>query len=281
LSSAVAVGLVVLIALVFWKLLRGDAIARFWALGMVLSLVPLCAAFPMDRLLIFAGIGAFALLAMLVETTGLLGGANIGEQRWRRRVAATLVVLHLPIAALLLVGRTALLPVFGEAFSGGAAAAPAGPEIADQTFVFVNGTDFLVGYTYLIRAAQNEPTPRGVAQLGSMASPMSVTREGASTLVIEPEHGFLEQPLDGLLKASGRRFVVGERIARPEFYAEVRAVTEDQRPARVAFVFTDELASPRLRFLFWSATGELGTFVLPETGEEVRLERGPLMPAGG
>jgi hypothetical protein len=278
LSSAVALGLTLLIVLVFMKLLRGDAVARFWALGMVLSLVPLCAAFPMDRLLIFSGIGAFALLAMLVHKTGLLAGGSVGGEWWRRRAAAGLVVLHLPLAALLLAGRTAVLPVFGQAFSGGAEAAPRGPEIADQTFVFVNGNDFLVGYTYLIPAARDEATPRGVAQLASIASAMSVTREDASTLVIEPDGGFLKQPFDGLLKASGRRFAVGERIGRSEFYAEVRAVTDDHRPARVAFVFTDELASSRLRFLHWSATGELGPFVLPEVGEEIRLARAPLVP---
>jgi hypothetical protein len=280
LSSGVAVVLISLIALVFVKLLRGDAMARFWALGMVLSLVPLCAAFPMDRLLIFSGIGAFALLAMLVEKTGLLADGIGDDQRWPRRVAAVLVIMHLPLAAFLLAGRTALLPVFGEVFSGGAAAAPRGPEVADQTFVFVNGNDFLVGYTYLIRGAQDETTPRGVAQLASIASTMSVLREDASTLVIEPDGGFLKQPLDGLLKASGRRFVVGERITRSEFYAEIRAVTEDHRPQRVAFVFGEELTSSRLRFLYWSARGELRPFVLPAVNEEVRLPRGPLVPAG-
>ena len=44
------------------ELLRSSAVARFRSLGMALALVPLCAAFPMDRLLIFAGIGAFGLL---------------------------------------------------------------------------------------------------------------------------------------------------------------------------------------------------------------------------
>ena len=38
--------------------------ARFWALGMVFTLIPLCASQPMNRLLFFPGIGAFALLGL-------------------------------------------------------------------------------------------------------------------------------------------------------------------------------------------------------------------------
>ncbi|HJN73520.1 MAG TPA: hypothetical protein QGF58_06255 [Myxococcota bacterium] len=72
----------------FWPL-RNDRRARFLALGSFGSLVPLCAAFPMDRLLIFAGIGFFGLLAL----------------RWelhRGRVAAVLLLLAGPWSALML-----------------------------------------------------------------------------------------------------------------------------------------------------------------------------------
>jgi len=70
-----------------WALLRANAVARFWAFGMALSLVPLCAAFPMDRLLIFSGIGAFALMAMLCESCGVWLWAAAGPSTWRRRSA--------------------------------------------------------------------------------------------------------------------------------------------------------------------------------------------------
>ncbi|MDB5384653.1 MAG: hypothetical protein JWM11_299 [Planctomycetaceae bacterium] len=58
----IAVGYVCLLGLVFWPLLRRDRIARFFATGMLLAVIPVCATFPMDRLLMFTGLGAFGLM---------------------------------------------------------------------------------------------------------------------------------------------------------------------------------------------------------------------------
>ena len=44
-------------------LLKRDRLARFWAAGMCLATIPVCATLPMDRLLTFVGIGASGLLA--------------------------------------------------------------------------------------------------------------------------------------------------------------------------------------------------------------------------
>ena len=58
-----AIAFVGLLVLVFAPLLKRDRLARFWAAGMVFATIPVCATLPMDRLLTFAGIGAFGLLA--------------------------------------------------------------------------------------------------------------------------------------------------------------------------------------------------------------------------
>ena len=57
----------------FLPQLRARPEARFWALGMLLALIPVSAAFPMDRLLLFSGIGAFGLLAGQAEMLGWTG----------------------------------------------------------------------------------------------------------------------------------------------------------------------------------------------------------------
>ena len=57
-------------------LLRREPVARFWALGMVLSLIPICATFPMDRLLFFVGLGAAGLLAQFLAVAfGVVNGS--------------------------------------------------------------------------------------------------------------------------------------------------------------------------------------------------------------
>lgn len=42
---------------------QGYKTARFWFVGMLLSVLPICATLPMNRNLLFVSIGAFALMA--------------------------------------------------------------------------------------------------------------------------------------------------------------------------------------------------------------------------
>lgn len=73
--------------------LRERPHARFFCLGMVLSLPPVCASFPMDRLLLFCGLGAFGLLAVMVEQAGLLSdGLRLGH--WTTRGVGVLLVIQ-------------------------------------------------------------------------------------------------------------------------------------------------------------------------------------------
>lgn len=263
-----------------WKLLSASDTARFWAVGTALSLVPVCAAFPMDRLLTFAGIGAFALVAMLCESTGVWPWSTASSPTWRGRAAKALLVLHLPVAAVWLAVRVALLPAFGVFFLDTARQAPRGPEVPRQTFVFVNGNDFPVFYLHVIRTVTgNGPVPRRVAQLSTMMAANEVGREDERTLVVAPRGGFLALAVDRLLVGPGQRFFVGETIERPDFVAEVREVTEDGRPRRVAFRFRQPLEAPEYCWLFWK-DDRLVPFPLPPPGTRVTIGPGSFMRRG-
>ncbi len=275
---ALGISLLVCAALLwyFWPLLRLSVEARFWALGMSAALIPLCAAFPMDRLLIFAGIGALALLALQVRALGWLGDeAWLPPSRPRAWLTVVLLVLHLPLAALLLPARSAFVYFFGISFASGAATAPADPAIEEQTLLFVTGNEFPVAYTTIIRSARDEPTPERVAMLSSFGTDNRVTREDADTLLIEPEIGFLASSFDRLERSLDRPFYVGETIRMPDFDAEVRSVTEDGRPQIVAFHFRERLESPRYRWVVWGQKGAT-PFTLPAAGETVTVEAAPI-----
>ncbi|MEW6368916.1 MAG: hypothetical protein AB1714_30165 [Acidobacteriota bacterium] len=264
---AVSLASAVLAAAIFWLLwpLLKRPLARFWATGMALSLVPLCAAFPMDRLLIFSGIGAFGLLALFVDAYLLSSPVSA---RWRRRAAIVLLALHGPIAAILLLLGTLGLPVFGDFFSAAARRSPTGPEIAQQTFVYVNGNDFPVVYSRVVRVANGEPAPRRVAQLASMTDTNQIYRKDINTLVATPGDGFLAHPIDRLLASEDRRFHPGDRIERPDYQVEVVSVTRDGRPASVSFKFRQPLEDPSLRWLYWK-DHRLQQFPLPVVGSSV------------
>jgi len=73
-ATAVSVAAVALL----WRAVRSDAVGRFYLAGMLLAVPPSCATFPSDRLLLFAGIGAFGCTARLIA------------MRWRLDHAARL-----------------------------------------------------------------------------------------------------------------------------------------------------------------------------------------------
>lgn len=258
---------------VFWSLLRRDALARFWALGMALSLVPFCTMFPQVRLLVFAGIGGCGLLAMLFENAGVwprkpaAGGG-------RRGAAWLLLLVHGPVAAALVPHSVAALPLLGALTSAPSRQAPVGPEVARQTFVFLNGSDFLLAYLQLLRTARGvAPVPRRMALLSSLATASRVERFDDRTLVIATPAGWFHYAFDAAFVSPRRKFSAGERIDRPDYVAEIRSTTGDGRPLEVAFRFRRTLESPELRWLYWSE-GRLVPFPLPAVGASVSVPRG-------
>ncbi|MBI2568955.1 MAG: hypothetical protein HYV63_18190 [Candidatus Schekmanbacteria bacterium] len=258
-----------------WPAWRHDRLVRFWLIGMALSLVPLCAAFPMDRLLIFAGIGGFGALATIAisATAPGHGEGRVAVGAWRTTVARVLLALHLPIAAGLLLIRTAGLPVLGTVVSQGARESPADDAVSDQLFVFVNGFDFAVGYTWILRSREGSgPAPDSVTRLASMATDNAVSREDERTLVIAPTDGFISAAIDGLLLNPDRAFHPGEVITRTDFQAEIRAATSDGRPTVVAFRFHLPLEDSRYRFLFWE-NGRITELPLPAVGQQILIRR--------
>jgi len=228
-------------------LLRASAQARFLALGSLGALLGPCATFPMDRVLTFAGVGAFGLLGLL-----LLSHAD----GWRRRTAVALGAWHGPIAAAALVLRVCAGPAFGWVFAEGEASAPRDASVPGQTLVFLSGTEFATVYTPVIRLVRGDaPVPRRVHMLSSQLQDNELLREDEDTLVIAPEGGFLSVPLTGLMRDPGIPFEVGQTVERTDFQAEVRATTEDGRPSVVAFHFQAPLEDPGLRFLVATARG--------------------------
>ena len=73
----IAAAVMTVTALVVYSRLPWDRSTRFWTVGMLFSVVPVCAGFIGDRLLSFVGIGAFALIARFLLT--VFGGDERGD----------------------------------------------------------------------------------------------------------------------------------------------------------------------------------------------------------
>ncbi len=270
----VAVVLITALAAAMWPLLRDEPMARFWALGMVLSLLPFCATVPMDRLAFFGGLGSAGLLGLVAAKQ------PVGLGAWSKRVRVALLVFYLPVSALFGLGRAATLGMNFRPNTVGYEQDPSDARVPQQTFVYVSGTFHRLHYTTLMRQADGlAAVPRRAVILTSMMTPSKITRVDEDTLEIVPQGGFMALGLDRIHRRVERAFVSGQTVELPDLSVEILDVTPDGRPARAAFHFKVPLEDPGLRWLaVVPGPGlfnfETRPFALPAPGQSVSLDGG-------
>jgi len=290
-----------ILAVVLVPLLRRDRLALFWATGMLLSLLPACAPFAHDRLLMFVGIGGMGLLAQWLG--GLTEGGDWlpSSRAWKRlaRVfAALLVVVHLVVAPLVLPVAVAAMRSLGEEMSRQVASLPTDRAFGDQSAVFVNSFSCLTDILMLEQQrSRGRPVPARTLRLSPSCTPATLSRADATTLVVRPRGGYLppqgswwgDDPpaftvsylmrlMDLLFRSPRRPMALGDRVELTAATVEITALTEDGRPAEATFRFPVPLEHPSLRWLRQTATGFV-PFVPPAVGESVCVPS-PLAPNG-
>ena len=272
-----AVVVLVLLCLLLWPLVRRDPSARFWALGMFLSAVPVCATYPADRMLLMVGIGAFGLLGQFAAQTFGEGHAYFSHNNGRLRRAGVraggviLLLVHAVVAPLALPFR-ALMP-WGprDTIEQCSIRTPFDDSIAQQDLVIVNGPiNMAAAYLPIVRALADQPIPRRVRLLAPSFSPVVLHRPDEHTLVIRAEWGFLASPLDRLARGDDHPMALGQRVELTGVTVEVTALMDNGRPAEATCRFDVPLEDPSLRWLRWDE-GAFVPFVPPPVGETVRL----------
>jgi hypothetical protein len=270
----ITVGYVCLLGLLFWPLVRRDRIARFFATGMLLAVIPICATFPSDRLLTFVGLGAFGLL---VQFWRLVFAADALRPKcflWR--------VVAVPVAMLLVAFHVALAPLV-LAVRATAPLAPRSLEnvlslrmtfdksIEEQDLIVVNPPVMgFVGMCLFTFEHDELPSPRAIRALAPGNLPMTVKRTDDRTLEVEPEAGYLELFVDQLFRDEQHPLHLGEQVRVSRMTATVLEVNQDGRPQRVAFRFEAPLEDPSVRWLRFQA-GKFVPWKPPPLGEQVTL----------
>jgi hypothetical protein len=255
-------------AAAFWPLLRARADARFCAAGMLLATLPVAAQVPSDRLLLFTGLGAMPLIALVIAR-----GATAGAPRRARALALAFVIVHLLFAPASVVWSVQTTQL-GERILGQADAA-IGEDVAlsAQTLVLLNAPfEGYVGYLQLKRAAEGRPLPRALRLLATGSTALEVRRSDLHTLEIAALDGFLALPADRMLRSLARPLPVGYRVAFSDSAVEILELLADGRPARIRVRFERPLEDPALRFLYWRE-GEVAPFPLPAVGDTTRIAR--------
>ena len=264
-----------LVARVLWPLLKQDATARFWALGMVLAALPVCTTIPQGRELMNPGIGAMALIALFLDRH-FSGKAKESPGAWRLAgvMAATWLLLHLPLAAVAMPVNSYMAPYMPEKVASVLnAGAPIDARLKDDTLIIVYTPADLLGATLpVMRAANGETVPRHCRTLSAGIHTMEVSRRDDRTLVLNMDDTFQTRPWCQVFRDPGASpMKPGDAVRISGMEALVEAVTGDGRPTQVAFRFDVPLEDPSLRWVVFKDKTYV-PFAPPKIGETVAVQ---------
>ncbi|MDP8243284.1 MAG: hypothetical protein P9L94_04320 [Candidatus Hinthialibacter antarcticus] len=271
----ISLAVLALIALLLAPLLRVNQPARFWAVAMLLALVPVCAVFPAERLLFFVGLGAFPLIALLVQSVFQdvkWPGVHWALRRPVRMMIYFLIFQHCIMGPLLLPFSSISPKLISQWVDQPALSVPDSPSIENETWIVINPPVSL--FTFHMPAVRIEHglhAPKALQPLASGLSGFTITRDDAQTLTVRPQHGFLATSFERLLRGESQPLLVGEQIETNSFTATVLSLTPDNRPAEVRFRFTAPLGDANFRFLQWK-NNQLVVFVPPAMGGRIDLD---------
>jgi hypothetical protein len=275
----IAVALIVLMAVIILPYVRRDRLAGLYALGMALSVLPVCATGPADRLLGFVGLGAMGLLARFLESWRASRGQSRSLGRWvpASALAWMFVVVHLVFAPLLLLVRCTWPLGPPSLHRQLELDMPVGPEDADRDFVLLTAPSLLHVAEFMVRrSGEGEPVPRSVRLVSPTLAAVRVERVDERTIAVRPAPPYLALVMDQLFRPPSSPFGVGDEVRLSGMRAVIAELDAKGRPSEVRFQFDVSLEDPSLKWFRW----ESGSFVqcAPPTPESP-LELDTPMPA--
>ncbi len=286
---------VMLMGAVLFPLFRHSRVTRFWGLGMLLAVGPICAVNPASgRHLVFVGLGAIALMAQLIAS--LAGRRKRLPTRRAWRIPAWTMGLLLfglqgAIYPILLHSvQDGIGPLYREVMDIGPL-----PGVERQDVVIANAPSpgqFI--YVPSLRASVGQPLPAHMRILAPAHSAVTITRVDGHTVIVRPERGYLlrpDAPLeaernyfplvhpvyasrygDGFTRSGAFPMAQGQQVTLTGMQVEVTALTDDGRPAEARMTFSRPLEDPSLRWLQWDwDRNAYIPFALPAIGETARI----------
>jgi hypothetical protein len=269
-----ALALMVALGFALVPMVRASRSARFWCLGMLLSLLPIAAAGPMNRLLFFVGVGSMGLLALLIEA---LVKATAAASSPIRRIAAgtiglVLLTIHLVLAPPLALATIREDDAVSRSMLRAIASVPSDAEIARQDLVVINPADYI--YTAMaigpVQHLAGLPAPRRLRTLGASSNAMHIERLDPRTLSIRPTGGLFTDAMSRYYRARTLPFHPGDHVQLDGFSVLVRAVDRTGNPTQLLYRFAVPLEDHSLRWLQWR-DGRYHAWSPPRVGSSVSL----------
>lgn len=272
--------------------LKRSNMARFWLVGMIVAALPVCATFPMDRLLFFAGIGGMGLVAQFLgqymkrhagETPDDDGVWDHGP-RWQKAataVAIMFVVIHLVISPLSFPVRSLTMWFTGNSLERAVNSLPSDPSVTDRALVLVCApSDFDSWHVPIMRSSMAEPVPRHTWALTVGPYASTCTRIDDRTLRIRQHEGFIPYPEGRMFRGFASHFKEGDVVELDGMTATIMEVNETgHRPHVVEFAFDAPLESDSLEWVYYDE-GVYRPWELPEINETVRIPKAHMFGFG-
>ncbi|MEM6704897.1 MAG: hypothetical protein AAF690_19420 [Acidobacteriota bacterium] len=243
---------------------RSQPLLRFFALGSFLSLLPIAATGPQNRLLLFVSFGAAGLL-------GCLAAAR--PSGWRRWVLVGLVAMHLTLS----IAAGQIVLTFQErAARAMEVASNSVPDEGLETkeLVLVNPSDsiYLPTAVFMMRWTDGRPAPHTIRVLSHGSTDVEVEGVDPNTVELELAQGLFPDAMSRYHRSSRLPFVPGDRVELEGFSAEVLEVGSTGDPTRLRYRFSSALGREDQLWLVWNgATFE--RWRPPKPGETKLLPR--------
>ncbi len=263
----VATALVAGLGVIFARVIRKDRTCLFFATGMLLALIPVCATWPNDRLLLFSGFGAFGLIATFLSRAYAV--APPGPCFSARAVAGVMVLIHIVLSPLLLPVRARLVGDLLHAFiENGVRTLPTSPE---PMYIVVNAPDPLVAGISAAAHYYTDPSP-----VTQSLRQLSTVTEGEATLeriddhpvVMTMSQGVFQDPFSQVFRSPSLPFHAGDVTTVKGMRVEILEVGAEGLPRRIQFRFDVPLDDPSMLWVTWVKQGFV-PFKPPGQGEKV------------
>jgi hypothetical protein len=265
-----AIGLVLFAALLrrCWPSLHEtDRQTLRWLIpGSVMSLVPVIATFPMNRLLIAPSMGASVVVAVILFHWW--STRRIQRARLAGSMCAALAVLNLVIAPLAWPAQSAFVTWFGTISQRWYMNAPIDDtRVAQQDVILLAANEpITLMYPPIIRRVAGHPLPGAWNALSASTSDHIFKRTGIDSFELESTRGTMIQGLfAGLVRGPQFPFKIGDTVSLRNAQVTVVEVTEGI-PRKIAVKCKKPLEDPSLCILVWQDFS-LRPFTLPAIGE--------------
>jgi hypothetical protein len=271
--AAAGVLMIIIVGWMLWRILRSQPSARFYALGMLISLVPACGMASQNRQMVFAGIGAMGLMGMFLAAVWKMTFWQDSSKRVKvtiRALAVLMVIVH-GVLAPVAFGLTSTY-AFGNPhlFSFLEEYPDMDSWTLSQDLVTVTSpaADF-VAHMVAPRDMAGKPLPGHIRTLASAWSDVTVTRLDEQTLVLRPDGGFLRE-LISLGRDKYHPMHQGQVVRLTGVTITVGPLNSDNRPAEATFRFDVPLEDASLTWVYWDQRA-FKKFTVPQVGRTITI----------